>query len=136
QKFSDTFNDLVDKVNDLTHFDTDPTKRGILLGDPTVSQIQDSLYAAFLTVVPSAGKYRLLSDIGLSVGTGGKLTFDADKFRTAYATDPDSAQKLFTALQTNTAAGATTNTKLGVAYSIQNAIKSLNDPVDGVITRE
>jgi flagellar capping protein FliD len=49
------------------------------------------------TVVAGAGRYRILADVGLKLGDGAKLEFDEDKFRTAYATDPDAVQKLFSA---------------------------------------
>jgi len=38
-----------------------------------------------------------LSDIGISLGTGSELTFDADKFRAAYEADPDGVTAFFSA---------------------------------------
>lgn len=107
QTFTDTFNQMVDKISDLTKFDTTTNTRGLLLGDNTIQQIQSSMYDMLQTVVSSAGKYRMLADVGLTLGDGAKLTFDADKFKAAYANDPDSVQRLFAA---KSAAG--TDTKL------------------------
>jgi flagellar hook-associated protein 2 len=96
-KFTSDFNDLVDKIADLTKFDPDTQEQGLLLGDSTVRQIQSDLYDSLNTVVSGAGKYRVLADVGVTLGDGAKLQFDEDKFRAAYADDPDAVTKLFTA---------------------------------------
>jgi flagellar hook-associated protein 2 len=96
-KFVDDFNGLVDKITDLTKFDPDTNEKGLLLGDSTVSTVQSNIYNMLNTVVAGAGRYRILADVGLTLGDGAKLQFDEDKFRTAYATDPDAVQKLFSA---------------------------------------
>ncbi|MGN6627296.1 MAG: flagellar filament capping protein FliD, partial [Tepidisphaeraceae bacterium] len=83
-------------------------KEGVLLGDYSVSQIQDQLNAMIQTVVPQAGKYKILASVGLTVGDGGHLQFDADKFNTAYADDPNSVKALFT----TTSASINPNTQL------------------------
>lgn len=107
QKFTDSFNQMVDKIGDLTKFDTDTKQRGLLLGENAVQQVETEIYSMLQTVVPSAGRFRLLADIGLKLGDGAKLEFDADKFKAAFAEDPDSVQRLFAAN-----AMATIDTKL------------------------
>jgi flagellar hook-associated protein 2 len=97
KKFSDDFNGLVDKITELTKFDPDTQQQGLLLGDSTVRQIESVLYESLNTVVSGAGRYRVLADVGVSLGDGAKLQFDEDKFRAAYADDPDAVTKLFTA---------------------------------------
>lgn len=97
KKFSDDFNGLVDKIADLTKFDPDTLEQGLLLGDSTVRTIQSNLYDSLNTIVSGAGRYRTLADVGVTLGDGAKITFDEDKFRAAYATDPDAVQNLFTA---------------------------------------
>jgi flagellar hook-associated protein 2 len=99
KKFADDFNGLVDKVKELTAFDPDTQKGGLLLGDATVRQVEAVTYSMLQTVVGSGGKYRILSDVGLKVGGDSKLEFDEDKFRAAYADDPDGVANLFTAGQ-------------------------------------
>src|SRR4029453_8986517 len=58
------------------------------------------------TVVPNAGRYKILAEIGLKVTTnpdapeeGAKLVFDEDKFRAAFATDREAVKDLFTTAQ-------------------------------------
>src|SRR5512138_1690392 len=43
-----------------------------------------------------ASGYDRLAQVGLVVGDGGKLNFDAERFREAYADDPDAVEELFT----------------------------------------
>ena len=71
-------------------------RKGILLGDYSVSQVQDQLAAMLQTVVPQGGKYSLLSSVGLSIDDAGHIAFDSDKFNAAYADDPNSVKALFT----------------------------------------
>ena len=71
-------------------------RRGILLGDYSINQVQDRLTQMLQTVVPQAGKYRILERVGLSLDGDGKMQFDADKFNAAYADDPNSVKSLFT----------------------------------------
>lgn len=71
-------------------------RKGILLGDYSVSQVQDRLTQMIQTTIPQAGKYQSLSRIGLTLGDGGNLEFDADTFNAAYAEDPNSVKALFT----------------------------------------
>jgi flagellar hook-associated protein 2 len=96
KQFAQGFNDLTDKIAELTKFDTDTNTRGLLLGDDTVQTIQTQIYAALSAVVPNNGAFRILADVGISLGDGAKITFDEDKFRAAYAQDPDAVQTLFT----------------------------------------
>lgn len=96
QKFADGFNELLDKLDEYTKFDPDTLERGILLGDLSITQVENELYAMMRTVVPQAGTYRILADVGLRVGEGGRLEFDIDKFNEAYAKDPEAVETLFT----------------------------------------
>lgn len=95
-KFVEKFNELADKIDEYTKFDSETLERGVLLGDLSISQVEREIYGMINTVVPQAGKYRILADVGLRVGEGGRLEFDEDKFNEAYATDPSSVEALFT----------------------------------------
>jgi flagellar hook-associated protein 2 len=124
QGFTDTFNDMTDKIAELTKWDSDTNTGGLLLGDSTVRSIQDETYAMLQTVNPAGGKYRILADIGLTIGEGAKLTFDQDKFNEAYAADPDAVSALFT------------DATKGIGKVMEDRATKLIDPVNGVITRE
>ncbi|MGE5608545.1 MAG: flagellar filament capping protein FliD, partial [Bacillota bacterium] len=133
QKFADNFNGLVDKLNELTKFDSETETRGILLGDGTVQQVQERIYTFFQTAVKDAGTYKMLSEVGLTIGEGSKITFDEEKFRTAYTASPDSVNKLFTTFQKG---DNTTPAKKGIATFIEDQINTLTDPVNGAIARQ
>lgn len=94
--FVEKFNELVDKISEYTKFNSETLERGVLLGDLSIAQVEREMYAMINTVVPQAGKYRILADVGLRVGEGGKLEFDEEKFNQAYADDPESVETLFT----------------------------------------
>jgi flagellar capping protein FliD len=94
-KFTQSFNDTVDKLKDLTKYDTDTNTKGLLLGEATAQTVEQNLYAMFTGVVAGAGKYRVAADVGIKLSDG-HLEFDEDKFRAAFADDPDALQKLFT----------------------------------------
>jgi len=124
QSFTDDFNGLVDEIGALTSWDSSKNQGGLLLGDSTVLAIQQKMYTVFNNVVKGAGRYDLLSDVGLTVGDKAKITFNADKFNSAYATDPTAVQTLFT------------QAKTGLASLIDTSMTSLVDPVSGAITLE
>jgi flagellar hook-associated protein 2 len=124
QGFTDSFNGMVDKMNDLTKFDTDTDTGGLLLGESTVDSIQNEVYDMLNTVNPAGGRYRILADIGVTVGDGAKLTFDQDKFNAAYSADPDGVAALFSSADN------------GIGKAMEDHISKLIDPVNGLITRE
>ena len=127
---------MVDKIKDLTKFDTDTNQRGLLLGESTVQTVQTEIYGMLQTVNASAGRYRVLANVGITLGDGAKIEFDEDKFRAAYGTDPDSVEKLFTSTQSAVKDGKTTTVYTGIAGLIETRISKLIYPVRGVIIRE
>lgn len=122
--FTGNFNDLTDKITELTKWDTTTNTGGLLLGDSTVQQVESNLYQAINAVVPGAGRYRVLGDIGLSIGEDTKLQFDEEKFRQAWGTDPDAVTKLFT------------QAEKGVGSLLENKLSELTDPVNGSLPLE
>jgi flagellar hook-associated protein 2 len=135
-KFTDTFNQMIDQIDTYTKWDTTTNTGGVLLGDSTTRQIQTEVYNMLNAVNPDAGKYRILADIGLTLGDGAKLQFDEEKFRAAYAADPDSVQNLFSSTTSVTKDGKTTSVTNGLGYKIETVIAKLIDPSNGVITQE
>jgi len=124
QQFTTDFNTLVDQMATDTAWNTTTNTGGILLGDATVEEVQDTLYQAInSSLATSSGPYKSLADMGITVSDDqGHISFDADTFNAAYATNPQAVQSLFT--QTTT----------GLGNVISGAIKDLIDPVDGLVT--
>jgi flagellar hook-associated protein 2 len=108
QKFVDTFNDVVGKIDDLTKFDPETKQGGILLGEGTIQEVQQDMYFAIQGVVKGAGQFALLSDVGITIGDGAKLSFDPEKFKDAIGKDPEAVKNLFA----QSASGLTSTTQL------------------------
>jgi flagellar hook-associated protein 2 len=50
--FTESFNEMVDKIRELTKFDTETNERGLLLGDSSIQRVETEIYAMIRTVVP------------------------------------------------------------------------------------
>ena len=122
--FVSDFNALVDQINSLTSFNTATNTAGLLLGDPTLLQVQAQMYGVINAVVNGAGKYKVLADIGVTVTDGAKLSFNKDAFTAAAAADPTAVSNLFT--QTTT----------GLGTVLANSMTVLTDPVTGLLTQQ
>lgn len=95
KKFAEGFNTVVTVIKELTKYDTEKKVGGLLLGESAVQQVQSQMYAALNGVVKGAGRYRILADVGMKVGEGAKVEFNEDKFREAFAADPEAVKNLF-----------------------------------------
>jgi len=128
QNFVQDFNSLVGTITTDTAFDAANNTGGILLGDATTEQVQNSIYTMINSVVQGVGQFKDLADIGITVNASGdasngtQLNFDANTFAQAFATDPNAVQNLFS------------TTSVGLGSVISNAMDSLVDPVNGAIT--
>ena len=130
QTFVTSFNTLVGQIDAESQYNTSNNTGGILLGDSTAQQIEQTLYGVVNTVVQGAGQYQDLADIGVTINANGAATssptlnFDQNTFDAAFASDPTAVSNLFTQATT------------GLAAVINSATDSLTDPENGVITLE
>ena len=118
---------MVNQLTNLTTFDTATKKPGLLLGDSTALTIETDLYRLYSSTVKGAGRYSSLSDLGITIapGTGSaQLQFDTTKFASAFATDSQAVQNLF----------SKGSNSLGTI--ITSRIADLTDPVNGAIPIE
>jgi flagellar hook-associated protein 2 len=134
--FVTTFNTLTTQVTNESQFNTTTNQAGLLLGDPVAQQVTSTIYNVLNTIVPTAGNYKGLASIGITVGSGGQLAFDQNVFNEAIATNPQAVQNLFNASSSTTdpVTQKVTTTNTGVAYAIDNAINQLVAPVSGIVT--
>ena len=122
--FVEGFNTLRSFITENTKFDSDTGVRGVLLGEPVVQKAERQMFALVNKVYDSGNqKYRILADIGVRVGEGAKLEFDAEKFDKAWADDPSAVTALFT------------KPEVGLGHLLQDRAGSLTDPADGLITK-
>ena len=146
-KFVEDFNSVMSRIDELDSFDTETEERGILLGDPTLSNIRSRLLS-FTTqdYGDVTGRYTRLYQVGVRVGSNNQLTFDETKLREAISTDLEAVQELFT-LKTETVgqaeeiapgvtipASGSSVTALGIGGTLEELLKSLTDSIDGTLT--
>ncbi|UCD74944.1 MAG: flagellar filament capping protein FliD [Phycisphaerales bacterium] len=142
-----TFNDAIGRIDQYDFFDVDTEEKGVLLGDPTASRVRTALFRVVQGSVEGVDtQYQYLSQVGIKVGSDGQLTFDQDKFETAYANDPEAVENLFATYEatTNTTeeiADGVTVTKLdptvtarGIGQIFDDLLDGLTNSIDGTMT--
>lgn len=146
--FVGAFNKVLDTIDKYDSYNADTKKRGVLLGDGTATQVRNQLLA---TVQGSptgiSGQFNRLFQVGVRIGDGAKLKFDADKFRAAYSADPQGVKDLFAAstlvpkAPKEIAPGVTvapdpndTYSSQGVAEQLSKLAASMTSSVGGLLT--
>ncbi|MFO0827664.1 MAG: flagellar filament capping protein FliD [Phycisphaerales bacterium] len=146
--FAAAFNDVVGRIDQYDSYDADTLKKGPLLGNPTLARARQVVYGTVQGRAKNvSGQFQYLSQIGLKVAKDGQLQFNEEKFDSAYATDPDAVEKLFVTYEQQTVSAETVSpgvtvgssttvtTALGFGDLVDQAMKSLTGPVDGVFTK-
>ncbi|MHC4064754.1 MAG: flagellar filament capping protein FliD [Planctomycetota bacterium] len=125
--FVDAYNEVMDRIDAHTDFNTETFERGVLFGDGTVSLIENRLFRsvtrAFEDAAPGVSR---LSAIGIEVApdTGGRLRVDESEFREVYADNPEAVEQLFTAEETG----------FGVVF--EEMLDDLSRSFDGLLARK
>jgi flagellar hook-associated protein 2 len=122
--FVTQFNALTSQIGTYTAFNTNTNQGGLLLGDETTQQIQQVMFNALNASVNGNGDYNNLASIGITIGANAQISFNQTQFEQAFASDPQAVQNLFS--QTTT----------GLGNVISNAVDSLTDPVNGLVTEQ
>jgi flagellar hook-associated protein 2 len=148
--FIKTFNTLANRIDDLSKYDDTSKRKGALLGDGTSIQLRGELYSIIQgRAIGSTGSFDSFADVGITIGTGGDLTLNSEKFRAALAQDAASVESLFTArtqipnATRELSPGVTVRdpnppdafSSLGIAGRLEQLGKKYLDVVDGVLTR-
>lgn len=150
--FVSAFNTLTDRIKQLSAYNAETQVRGPLLGDSSAELIRSGLFAAVQGKAQGiTGSFEQFADAGLTVGQGGQLTLNRDRFRQALETDPQGVADLFAArvqvanepTVIPNSGGATTVdpnapprfSSLGVASIIENLADSYINSVNGLLTR-
>ncbi len=96
QTLIDAFNDVVGRIALQTRYDEDTGARGPLLGDGTAISLRSALYREILGENEGfQDTFNNLAEVGITIGEGGTLTFDRDRFREAFDQDPQAVQDMF-----------------------------------------
>lgn len=88
ENFVKAYNDLQTQITNLTKYDATNKTANTLTGDSAVRNIQSQLYAA-ISELPAglSGTFSRLSELGVTMQTGGKLALDSSKLQTAIGKD-------------------------------------------------
>jgi len=140
--FVESFNSVVDNIKEYSKFDPETLQRGVLFGDGQVSSLLSRLMNMVLSPFDlQSGAYDRFSDVGVTIGSGSKISFDADELLAAFESDRDSVISLFTeAAQTEEVVegGETVTQDVagtgGIGVEVERILDSLTDEYDGVIT--
>lgn len=123
QDFVKNYNAFVDSVSKNTQFDASTNKRAALQGDGTVIRIQSQISGLFTRQGgASTNEVRTLADLGLTLNSKGKLTFDSLRFAAAYRDQPSEITDLFS------------NKDTGIATRLKKTLDGLNDQNTGSLT--
>lgn len=139
--FANSFNALISTINEHDSYNAETEERGLLLGDSAVARLRSSIYNALIGANGElTGQYNSLAQIGLSIGSGGRLSLDTDKFQTALQADPDAVRDLFTfeQFEVDPETGEDTDVVAaqGVGVEIDKLLASLTDSTDGILERQ
>lgn len=141
-EFLASFNEMIDRIDAQSKYDTKTKKAGILLGDSTAQTLRREMYRVVQAkTIGNVGRYDDLADVGISVGRDGDLTVNKTRLRAAIAEDPAAVDALFNAKTlrerdtTNPNAPATPDeyTQLGILGQIDNVTKRYENSTDGVL---
>jgi flagellar hook-associated protein 2 len=148
QRFVTNFNDVIARIDQYDFYDSDAEKRGVLLGNPTTSRVRNALFAELQKPAKGVGSaYKYLRQVGITIGSDGKIKFDESKYKAAYEADPEAVENLFATFETSTTSteeispGITvqkTNTEItasGFGDMFDKLMETLTNSVDGVVTR-
>jgi len=121
--FTNGYNALVDKVAELTRYDTETNERGVLQAEGGVlrmiSRLESVINRTYSTETPSS-----LYALGLRMGHGGKLSVDSDQANQVLAANPQAVADFFSADET------------GFAATLQKTLDSFTDPLTGTLSLE
>jgi flagellar hook-associated protein 2 len=94
--FVDSYNKLIDKVDEVTAYDSDADKAAILQGDATVLRLQSDIGTLFSSRFLNAGPIQSLETVGITLRQDGTLSLDSTKLTAKFAEAPDDVKKFFT----------------------------------------
>jgi flagellar hook-associated protein 2 len=137
--FVTAFNDAVGRIDQYDFFDVETEERGPLLGNPTTARVRAALFRTLQQRATGVDtQYKYLSQVGITVASGGEaIEFNRAKFRTAYETDPEAVENLFTAFEgtsngTEEIEDGVTVTRTGQTYTVLGFGDLFDQLLDGI----
>ncbi len=150
--FVQTFNNVLSRISMQTRYVEETNQRGPLLGDGTTIALKNALFNTLFNENKGFSEaFETLVEVGITVGTGGNLEFDKDKFREAMEQDSEAVEAMFARREidpdgntidlgdgiTGTDPNANTvYSELGVIPQIEEFVNTYISSIDGVLTRK
>ena len=140
--FVDAVNQTLTQIDTLTSYDPTTNTKGDLLGDYTVEEVRDSLVNQINRTISGSGvSFTNLTQLGITVDTSSistgdnklQFTVDDSKFTQALQQDPDSVQKLFTLVTTDSSGKAVNQ---GIAAQLNDVLTTMTQSPDGLLGAE
>jgi flagellar hook-associated protein 2 len=134
--FVDAYNAMVKTIQPLGSYDSTTGTAGPMLGDPTLSGVQNDIRSALHAVVNTGSStYNTLASVGITTNKDGSLTLNKIKLQSALASAPTAVSQLFSG---TTGVAATLNTRInselgsggGIASRSKTLIKQENALTD------
>lgn len=122
EDFTKAYNELNALMRSQTSYDAETKKAGALNGDSTVRSIQNQLRSVFSNPLGELSGARMLSDIGIRIGTDGNMSIDSRKLEDALADPAKKVAELF----------AGKGTVSGFASTLETRLKNMLD-TDGLL---
>ncbi len=123
--FVKNYNTFADSLSQLTLFDLENNKRGVLQGSNIALRSRSRLESLInRQLFGSDHAIRSLSDLGINFGANGKLVFNKAVFNVAYNKDPEEVNNFFL------------EADKGFSDIAEKAVDSLIDPISGSFTLE
>lgn len=96
KNFVETFNSMAEYLNGQLNFDTETFETGVLFGNFTVQNLQDTMRGKVTSEVQSvSGTFNFLAQIGISTQSDGLLILDSTRLDAALADDANNVSQLF-----------------------------------------
>ena len=137
--FVAAFNAYISTTSQLTKFDEDPTKRGVLQGQGIVLRVTSRLNSLVnKDYFGSNEAVQSLSDLGIRTTAGGKLEFDEAIFDNVIDETPDAIQTFFRDKNNGVAKKFTTTLESltdNFTGTFKNAIDGLQNSIDALAGR-
>ena len=123
KQFTAGYNELINRVSELTRYDTETNERGVLQAEGGVLRMVNRLESVINDTYGTDATSSLFS-IGLRMGHGGKLSVDEEQVQQVLTDNPQAVKDFFTTDDT------------GFAASLQTTIDSFTDPLTGTLSLE
>jgi flagellar hook-associated protein 2 len=149
KSFVTAFNAITERIASQTRYDSTANRAGPLTGDGTTLDLRTSLYNTLSeTATNVSSQFSRLTDLGIKVGTAGKIELDEDKFRQALTTDAAGVEALFSArvvaddtfidmgdgVRVRNPNAGRSFTSLGIMGKFEQMVEKYLDTTDGILT--